>query len=66
MISLVFARICPGRRFTLRTVYLIVSCVLSAFDIEPTLDEDGNPQIPKAEFRSGFFRCVLLVSSIPG
>ena len=43
-------RICPGKHLALRTVYLVVACVLSAFDIGPALDEDGNPQMPNAEF----------------
>lgn len=45
-------RACPGKDFALRTIYLVVACVLSAFNIEPALDDDGNPQIPKAEFGS--------------
>ena len=43
-------RICPGRHLALQSVYLVVACVLSVFVIEPTLDEDGNPQVPKPEF----------------
>ena len=63
IIALVFARVCPGRHFALRTVYLVVASVLSAFDIEPTLDEDGNPKMPKAEFNSLLVRYVFLASS---
>ena len=33
-------------------VYLVVACVLSVFNIEPSLDEDGKPQVPEAEFGS--------------
>ena len=65
MTLLVFARICIGKHFTLRTVYLVVACVLSVFDIEPASDENGNLQMPKAEFRSGFVRCVPPAPSNP-
>ena len=57
-------RVCPGKEFSLRTVYLFVTSVLFAFDIGPALDEDGNPQMPKAEFHGGLVRCVILGSSI--
>ena len=52
-------RICPGRHFALRTVYLVVSCVLSVFDIAPPLNDDGSPQVPKAEFNSVMIRQVF-------
>jgi len=52
----VILRICPGKQFSLRTVYLFVASVLSTFDIGPALDGDGNPQIPKVEFRGGIVR----------
>jgi len=59
-------RICPGRHFALRTVFLVVSCVLSTFDIEPALDENGNPQVPEPEFTSSTgsrgpkpFKCTI-------
>ena len=50
---------CPGRSFALRTVYLVVACVLSLFDIKPALDEDGKPQVPEAEFDGLIIRYVL-------
>jgi len=53
-------RICPGKYFALRTVYMVVACVLSVFDIGPVLDEEGNPQIPEIEFSSASIRCVFL------
>ena len=53
-------RACPGKQFSLRTVYLFVASVLSAFDIGPALDEDGNPQMPKAEFHGGLVRYVIM------
>ena len=53
-------RICPGRYLALRTVYLVIACVLSVFDIGPVLDEDGNPRMPKPEFDSIPLRYVWL------
>ena len=53
-------RICPGKYFALRTVYMVVACVLSVFDIGPVLDEDGIPRIPEIEFDSASIRCVFL------
>ena len=64
MIVLMIPRTCPGKQFALRTVYLVVACVLSAFDIGPALDEDGNPQMPKAEFHCVTVRYVFLASLI--
>jgi len=64
MILLVIPRVCPGKQFALRTVYLFVASVLSAFDIGPALDEDGTPQMPKAEFHSVLVRYAFLPQSI--
>jgi len=55
---LIISRICPGRHFALRTAYLVITCVLSVFNIEPALDDDGNPQVPKAEYESSIVRYV--------
>ena len=52
-------RICPGRHFALQTMYLVVSCVLSVFDIAPPLNDDGSPQVLKAEFNGVFIRQVF-------
>ena len=57
-------RICPGKQLALRTVYLVVVCVLSVFDIGPVLDDDGNPQMPKIELNGTIVRYVFLESSI--
>ena len=40
-------------------LYLIVSRVLTVFDIEAPLDESGNPLPPKAEFESLVGRYVF-------
>ena len=52
-------RICPGKPLALRTIYLVVACVLSVFDIGPALDGDGNPQMPKIEFDDSTLRYVF-------
>ena len=57
---LVILRICPGKHLALRSLYLLIACVLSAFDIKPALDEDGNPQVPKPEFNSLVLRYAFL------
>jgi len=46
----VILRICVGRDFALQTLYLVIACVSVVFDIEPTVNEHGNPEIPEAEF----------------
>ena len=53
----------PGNFFALRTLYIVVACVLSTFNIEPALDEDGNPQPPKPEFNDRILRYVSLGTS---
>jgi len=50
MTVLVFPRICPGKHFALRTFYLFVSSVSAVFDIEPAVNEHGNPLIPEPDF----------------
>jgi len=58
-------RVCPGKQFALRTLYLFVACVSAVFDVEPALDEDGNPKIPEAEFTcDATIRYVFLGTSI--
>jgi len=42
----------------------MVVCVLSAFDIGPALDEDGNPQAPKVEYDSVAVRYVFMETLI--
>jgi len=64
MILLITLRICPGRRFALQTMYIVVASVLSTFQIEPVLGEDGNPQVPEPEFESLFVRYVFLGTSV--
>ena len=62
---LAIPRVCLGKRFALRSVYLFVACISAVFDIEPVLDEHGNPEIPEAEFTGdSVVRYVFLGTSI--
>ncbi|OSD07377.1 cytochrome P450, partial [Trametes coccinea BRFM310] len=36
-------RVCPGRYFAEDMLYIVVACVLHVFNIEPPLDEHGQP-----------------------
>jgi len=58
------SRACPGKPFAIRTLYIVVACVLSAFNIEPALGGDGNPQPPKVEFNIRILRYVFLGTSV--
>jgi len=46
-------RICPGRHFALRIMFLTIARTLAVFDISKCLDEDGNPITPDGKFTSG-------------
>ncbi|KAF9786328.1 cytochrome P450 [Thelephora terrestris] len=46
-------RICPGRHFVLRVLWLTIARVLATFDISKCLDEDGNPITPNGKYTSG-------------
>ena len=48
-------RICPGRYFAARVLFLTVAHTLATFDISKCLDEDGNPIVPKREYSPAFF-----------
>lgn len=48
-----FYRICPGRHFVLRVLFLAVARILATFDISKSLDEDGNPIVPDEKYTSG-------------
>jgi cytochrome P450 len=48
-----FIRICPGRHFVLRVLWLTIARVLATFDISKSLDEDGNPITPDGKYTSG-------------
>ena len=65
MTGLVILRICPGQHFALRTLFLVIACISAVFDIEPAVNERGNPEIPEAEFTGdSIVRYVFLGTSI--
>ncbi|KAH9487255.1 Cytochrome P450 monooxygenase COX2 [Psilocybe cubensis] len=58
-------RICPGRHLSDNSLYLIVSSVLSVYDIEPSIDKLGKPIKLEPNFAGGFlsypvpFQCSI-------
>lgn len=46
-------RICPGRHFALRVLFLTIARTLATFDISMCLDEGGNPIVPDGEYAFG-------------
>jgi len=46
-------RICPGRHFALRVLFLTVASTLATFDISKCLDENGNNIVPDGKYTSG-------------
>jgi len=46
-------RICPGRHFGLRVLFLTIARTLATFDISKALDEDGNPIVPDGKYTFG-------------
>lgn len=51
----IFSRICPGKYFALRFLFLNISRTLAAFDIEPPAG-----QKIEAEFYEAAIRCVMV------
>jgi len=51
----IFLRICPGKYFALRSLFLNISCTLAAFDIEPPAG-----QKIEVEFYEAAVRCVMV------
>ncbi|GJE96501.1 cytochrome P450 [Phanerochaete sordida] len=43
-------RVCPGRYFTMDSMFLLMAGILATFNIEPALDEHGVPIEVRAEF----------------
>lgn len=54
-------RICPGQFIATRSLWAIISSVLSTFDIAPPLDESGNPVQLQANMADGLISCVSLL-----
>jgi len=46
-----FDRICPGRWFALRTVFLNIACTLAVFDIEAPAGEKLEPKFHESPIR---------------
>lgn len=49
-----FHRICPGRHFTLSTLFINVVSIMAVFDIGKAVDEHGNTVEISDEFTSDF------------
>ena len=47
-------RICPGRYFALRSLWMTLANVLAVFSIEKAIDKDGSVIEPSAEFENNF------------
>jgi len=58
-------RICPGRHLSDNSLYLIVSCLLAVYDIEPPVDNQNAVIQLKPEFTNGIlsqpvpFKCII-------
>ncbi|KAI0326166.1 O-methylsterigmatocystin oxidoreductase [Cubamyces sp. BRFM 1775] len=48
-------RICPGRHFANEALYITVASVLHAFNIDPPLDDKGQPMPVEPEFVLDYF-----------
>ena len=48
-----FYRVCPGRHFAIRVLFLTIAHTLAIFDISKCMDEDGNPIVPEGEYTHG-------------
>ncbi|KAF9645498.1 CyP450 monooxygenase [Thelephora ganbajun] len=46
-------RVCPGRHFALRLLFLTVARTLATFDVSKCLDGDGNPIVPDGKYTPG-------------
>ncbi|KAF9646067.1 cytochrome P450 [Thelephora ganbajun] len=53
-------RICPGRWFALRTLFLNIACTLAIFDIEAPAGEKLEPKFHESHVRHAIpFKCVI-------
>ena len=48
-----FYRICPGKHFALRALFLTIARTLATFDISKCVGEDGNPIVPDVKYTHG-------------
>jgi len=49
-------RVCPGKHFALRTLFLNIACTLAVFDIAAPADEKLEPK-----YHENFIRWVIMV-----
>ena len=52
---LTHCRICPGKRFALRTLFLYITCTLTVFDISALVGEKLE-----VKYHEGFIRCAVI------
>ncbi|KAJ3474621.1 hypothetical protein NLI96_g12354 [Meripilus lineatus] len=58
-------RLCPGRHLAVASVWIVLVTLLSAFDIRPVKDANGDDIIPPAEFHTALsshpvpFKCAI-------
>ncbi|KZS97164.1 cytochrome P450 [Sistotremastrum niveocremeum HHB9708] len=58
-------RICPGRHFAMKSIYISVATILAVFDISSPLDDAGDPIPPDTEYGGGLighpkpFQCIF-------
>ena len=55
---------CPGRYFSDKCLYSIVSSVLAVYNVNAPVDELGKPKRLEAKYTSGFLSYVLLLWSL--
>src|SRR6266404_242158 len=63
LLSAVFGfgrRLCPGRHFVDSSLFLVVSCILSAFYVGPPKDEQGNELPVEIRDSGANSRCGLI------
>ncbi|KAF8661208.1 hypothetical protein AX16_001488 [Volvariella volvacea WC 439] len=46
-------RICPGRHLARPSVWMLIACIITLFDISKPVDEEGNVIEPKMEWTTG-------------
>lgn len=47
-------RICPGRHFTMDSLWIAIASILATFKIEKPVDKNGRVVEPSGEYISGF------------
>ncbi|KAF5372573.1 hypothetical protein D9758_005191 [Tetrapyrgos nigripes] len=57
-------RSCPGIHFAKASLFIVISHLLSVFDILPTLDGKGKPVLPENDFDFGHLSCFTLTYAV--